>query len=226
MHTAKRHDHGGIAVQVRTRHTPTFGVARLVLAPNELVLVDPETVLATSYGLGYERKGKGAKLVGLCTAGAEGGWVDVAPAFPGDLHVVELDGNVGWCFAKLCWLASGSTVVNDAEAPPLRALFGGGEGFLNYARGQGSVVLGCSGTLDVVTLTEGELVTLDSDHVVAFADTVQCRLRAVAQDGPQSIRTGEGLVFDFAGPGMVLTQTRGPRQFVNWLRANGVSSRS
>ncbi|TWP43327.1 AIM24 family protein [Lentzea tibetensis] len=213
-------------MQVRTRHTPTFGVARLVLAPDEMVLVDPATVLATSYGLGYERKGKGSTLVGLCTAGREGGWVDVAPAFPGDLHVLELDGKTGWCYAKLGWLGSGSTVLKDAEAPPLKALFGGGEGFLNYAHGQGSVVLACCGTLDVVTLTDGELVTLASDHVVAFADSVQCRLRAAAQDGPQSIRTGEGLVFDFAGPGVVLTQTRGPRQLVNWLRANGVSSRS
>ena len=116
----------------------------------------------------------------LCTAGAEGGWVDTAPALPGDLHVVELDGKHGWCVARLGWIASSSTVAMNPDAPPLQALFGGGEGFLNYAHGQGSVVLACYGALDLVTLADGEAVTIGSDHVVAFADTVQCRLRAFA----------------------------------------------
>ena len=213
-------------MQVRTRHTPTFGVARLVLAPGELVLVDPLTVAATSYGLAVEVKGAGAKAVALCTAGAEGGWLDAAPALPGDLHLVELDGTHGWCLARLSWIASSSTVAMNPEAPPMKALFGGLEGFLNYAHGQGVVVLACYGTLDLVTLAAGEAVTIGSDHVVAFADTVQCRLRPSAPDGAQSIPTGEGLVFDFAGPGAVLTQTRGPRRLTTWLRANGVSSRS
>jgi uncharacterized protein (AIM24 family) len=213
-------------VQVRTRHTPTFGVARLVLAPGEMVLADPLTVVATSYGLAVEVKGTGAKAVALCTAGTEGGWIDAAPVLPGDLHLVELDGTHGWCVSRLGWIASSSTVAMNPEAPPLKALFGGLEGFLNYAHGQGSVVLACYGALDLVTLAAGEAVTIGSDHVVAFADTVQCRLRSSAPDGAQSIHTGEGLVFDFAGPGAVLTQTRGPRRLTTWLRANGVSPRS
>ncbi|KOV83746.1 hypothetical protein ADL03_19880 [Nocardia sp. NRRL S-836] len=210
-------------VQVRTRHTPNFGVARLVLAPAELVLVEAQSVLATSYGLAFEPK---SGTVALCTAGAEGGWVDVAAVLPGELHTVELDGKTGWCISRLGWLASGSAVLMNPDAPPLKALFGGGEGFLNYAHGQGTVLLGCTGALDLVTLGEGEAVTIDSDHVLAFADTVQCRLRALAPEGGQNIRSGEGLVFDFAGPGAVLTQTRGPRRLTTWLRANGVSPRS
>ncbi|WP_434451413.1 AIM24 family protein [Lentzea sp. E54] len=213
-------------MQVRTRHTPTFGVARLVVAPGEMVLVDPLTIAATSYGLAVEVKGAGAKAVALCTAGAEGGWIDAAPVLPGDLHLVELDGAHGWCLARMSWIASSSTVAMNPEAPPMKALFGGLEGFLNYAHGKGAVVLSCYGALDLVTLGAGEAVTISSDHVVAFADTVQCRLRPSVPDGAQSIQTGEGLVFDFAGPGAVLTQTRGPRRLTTWLRANGVSSRS
>jgi uncharacterized protein (AIM24 family) len=87
-------------------------------------------------------------------------------------------------------------------------------------------VLSCYGTLDVVTLEPGELVTVSSGHVVAFADTVQCRLRAVSPDVPQSVRNGEGLVLDFAGPGLVLTRTRSPRALVSWLRDNGFSART
>ncbi|HUQ54429.1 AIM24 family protein [Lentzea sp.] len=213
-------------MQVRTRHTPTFGVARLVLAPGEMVLVDPMTIAATSYGLAVEVKGAGAKAVALCTAGVEGGWIDAAPVLPGDLHLVELDGKHGWCVSRYGWVASGSTVAMNPESALMKALFGGAEGFLNHAHGQGTVVLACCGALDLVTLATGEAVTISSDHVVAFADTLQCRLRPSVPDGAQSIHTGEGLVFDFAGPGAVITQTRGPRRLTTWLRANGVSSRS
>ena len=45
------------------------------------------------------------------------------------------------------------------------------------------------------------------------------RLRAVSQSMPQSVRSGEGLLLDFAGPGQLLTQTRNPRTFANWLTA-------
>ncbi|GGP35111.1 AIM24 family protein [Saccharothrix coeruleofusca] len=213
-------------MQVRTRHTPTSGVARLVLAPAEPVLVERSSLLATSYGVGVDArvKGKGVRAA-RCTAGPEGGWVDVAPPLPGDLHVLELDGTAGWCLAGNSWLACAGTVGFDPAAPPLRALHGGDSGFLNYAFGTGSVVLGCYGELDVVTLAPGELVTVDSGHVLGFADTLQCRLRALSPDASQSVRTGAGLVLDFAGPGLVLTRTRSPRGLATWLRDNGLSPR-
>ncbi|MFE2750914.1 AIM24 family protein [Actinosynnema sp. NPDC059335] len=214
-------------MQVRTRHTPTFGVARLVLAPGEPVAVERSSVLATSYGVTVDGRTKAPGVnAALCTAGPEGGWVDVAPALPGDLHVLELEGATGWCVARDSWLACAATARLDPTAPPVRALHGGDHGFLTYAFGAGPVVLSCYGTLDVVTLDPGELVTVAGGHVVAFADTVQCRLRAVSPDAPQSVRNGEGLVLDFAGPGLVLTRTRSPRGLVSWLRDNGFSVRS
>jgi uncharacterized protein (AIM24 family) len=33
----------------------------------------------------------------------------------------------------------------------------------------------------------------------------------------QSMKTGEGFVFDFAGPGRVLLQTRNPDAFASWV---------
>jgi uncharacterized protein (AIM24 family) len=211
-------------LQVRTRHTPNFGVARLVLAPGEPVLVERSALVASSYGVVYDPKpgaplklqGKGVPAAG-CTAGPEGGWVDVAPPLPGDLHVLELDGVTGWCVAKTSWLASAGTVSMDPAAPPLRALQGGDGGFLTYVIGHGPVVLTCYGTLDIVVLAPGELVSIAGGHVVGFGESMQCRLRALAPDGAQSMRTGEGLAFDFAGPGVVLTQTRSPQHLGTWL---------
>jgi uncharacterized protein (TIGR00266 family) len=224
-------------VQVRTRHTPGFGVARLLLAPAEPVQVEPGAMLATSYGISIEAKPHSGLLrsltrsanpppVAVFTAPAEGGWVDVAPSLPGDLHVLELDGTVGWCVARTGWLASAGTARLDTQWPGFRVLLGSDDGFLTHLSGTGAAVLACYGALDVVTLRAGEFITVHPGHVVAFADAMQTRLRAISQSGSQSVRTGDGLVFDFAGPGVVLTQTRNPLGMVNWLGANGLAGRS
>jgi uncharacterized protein (TIGR00266 family) len=213
-------------VQVRTRHTPTFGVARLLLAPSEAVQAGAGAMVATSYGVGVERAAGTAfrqlarswRDADIYTAPPEGGWVDVAPCLPGDLHVLELDGITGWCLARDAWLAAAGTVRLETGWAGYRSIFGGDVGFLAHADGNGSVVLACSGALDLVTLAPGELITVDPGHVVAYPDNVQCRLRAVhPTTEQQSVATGEGLVLDFAGPGQLVTQTRGPRVMATWL---------
>jgi len=140
--------------------------------------------------------------------------------------VVELDGTCGWCLTRGSWLASDVTVELQTQWGGFRSLFGGEGGFLMHATGTGAVVVSCYGALDVVTLGPGEYVTVDTGHVVAYADGVQSRIRPIAQGISQSMRSGEGLVFDFAGPGRVLTQTRNPRGLVSWLQANGMGARS
>lgn len=227
-------------MQVRTRHTPSYGVARLVLAPGEPAQVESGAMLATSYGVTVVSRAQGGLLKSLAraafggeslfvstyTAPQQGGWVDVAPDLPGDLNVLELDGRSSWCVTKGCWLASASTVRMDVQWGGFKNLFGGEGGFLTHVSGQGPVVVSCYGALDVMTLQPGEFVTVDTGHVVAYADTVQSRLRQLNQGIAQSLKSGEGLVFDFAGPGQVLVQTRTPRGLVSWLQANGVGSRS
>jgi len=113
----------------------------------------------------------------------------------------------------------------DARWPGFQGLFGGEEGFLLHAAGQGPVVVCGFGALDVLSLQPGEVVTVDTGHLVAYAEGTQCRLRASSPGVAQSLRNGKGLVFDFAGPGQVLTQTRSPREVVDWLRAHGLVTR-
>ncbi len=225
-------------MQVCTRHTPSFGVARLMLAAGESAGVESGAMLATSYGLAVDTRSGGGMLAAAraafggehssavtYTASGQSGWVDVAPSLPGDLDVLELDGQGGWCVSRQCWLAAASTTRAQVRWSGFRNLFGGEEGFLTHITGQGPLVVCCYGALDVVTLSPGEFVTIDAGHLVAYADSVQSRLRQLEQGGAQSLRTGAGLVFDFAGPGRVLTQTRDPRGLAAWLRHHGSAGR-
>ena len=50
-------------MQVRTRHTPAFGVARLLLAPGEAVQADYASLIATSYGVIVDVRPRGSVSV-------------------------------------------------------------------------------------------------------------------------------------------------------------------
>jgi uncharacterized protein (TIGR00266 family) len=222
-------------VRVEVRHNPSFAVARLLLASREPARVESAAMLATSYGVLVEAKPHGGLFksvaraaiggdsfhVSTYTAPASAGWVDVAPHLPGDVQVIELDGTVGWCITKGCWLASAAGVGLETRWSGFTSLFGGEGGFLVHAAGHGCVVVSCYGAVEVITLPPGELVTVDTGHVVAYVDTVQTRVRPVRQGATQSMKSGQGLVFDFAGPGRLITQTRSPRGLASWLQGNG-----
>ncbi|MBC6447168.1 AIM24 family protein [Actinokineospora xionganensis] len=207
-------------MQVRTRHTPAFGVARLMLAPGEAVQADYSALLATSFGVLVDQRRGGGRSKGrptVFTAPAEGGWVDVAPGLPGEVYALDLDGTAGWCVARGVGLAVASTLRVDPSWPNFHTLFGAEHGFLEHVSGVGTIVLAVCGALDVATLEPGEAITVGPASVLAYSDGTQTRLRAVSQSGPQSVRTGEGLMLDFAGPGRLLTQTRTPRAMAGWL---------
>lgn len=204
-------------MQVHTRHTPAFGVARVSLAPGEAVQAVADTMIASSFGVtevqqargGLRAQGKGVPSV--FTAPTDGGWLDLAPTDAGDVYPLELDGRTGWNVAKQAFLARPSTVRVDHGWQALQALFGGDGGFLEHYSGTGPLVLACAGPVDAFTIEAGELITVRPPYLLGYPDTVQCRLRAVDPSGPQSIRTGEGLALDFAGPGTVLVQARKSR---------------
>ncbi|MQA07355.1 MAG: TIGR00266 family protein [Pseudonocardiaceae bacterium] len=197
-------------MQVHTRHGPAFGVVRLLLSPGEAVRVDNGSMMASSYGVAVETSGKRANGSAVLTAPNTGGWVDVASHVPGDVYPIELDGNTGWCLARDSVLALTKGVRFDPQWQGFHSLFGAEAGFLEHWSGRGSMVLACSGAADLLSLEQGELITVSPGYLLAYPDGVQCRLRAIDQSAPQSLRTGEGLAVDFAGPAQVLLRTRAP----------------
>lgn len=200
-------------MEVHTRHTPSFGVARVVLSGGEAVRAGQESLLASSYGVTVTRQGGGgqrARSTGAAvyTAPADGGWVDIAPGHPGDVYPLELDGESGWCVARDVVLAQPATVRRETSWFGFTGLFGSEQGFLEHVSGSGVLVLAARGPIDAFELAAGELMTMTPAYLLAYPDGMQTRLRAVDPAGQQSLRTGSGLVLDFAGPGTVLSCAR------------------
>lgn len=197
-------------MRLQTRHTPAFGVVRVMLSPDEAAQAPAEARMASSFGIMETREtsqGRGSRAA-VFTAPAEGGWLDLAPSRPGDVYPLELDGRDGWSIAKGMVFVRPATVRPDRAWPALRSLFGSDTGFLEHYSGSGSLVLATDGPVDALPLAAGEVVTVRPAFLVGYPDGLRCRLRAVDPSGPQSISTGEGLALDLAGPGTVLVQAR------------------
>jgi uncharacterized protein (TIGR00266 family) len=221
-------------MDVVVRQGPAYGVARLGLGPNEQVRVESGAMMAMSTGVTLASKAEGGIMkslkraalggesffVSTYTAPAQGGFVDVAARLPGDVSLSEVQPGRALFIQKGSWLANESAVNIDAQWGGFKNLFGSEGGFIVRADGQGTVVFGCYGALEVWNLEAGQSITIDTGHMVAYEDTVQMTMRKASGGGiVQSVKSGENFVFDFAGPGKVWTQTRNPNEFLGWIQA-------
>jgi uncharacterized protein (TIGR00266 family) len=218
-------------MEIAIRHAPSFAVARCGLGGGEVVRAESGAMMATSDGVVIEAGMQGGLMKSLrrgvlggesffvttYTAPPAGGWVDVAANLPGDMAVVEVAATP-FLIQRGSFIASESGVEIDTKWGGFKSLVGGEGGFLIRAAGQGSVVLSCYGALDRVRLAEGETMVVDSGHMVAFDESVSFDLRRAAGGKTiTSLKSGEGFVFDFRGPGEVMVQSRNPSALIQWL---------
>lgn len=227
-------------MEVQLRHQPSFAVARIMLGPNEPLRAESGAMMAMASDTQVEAKAEGGVMKSLkraalggesvfmttFTAGPAGGWVDLAANLPGDLAVVEVQAGKPWLLSKTAFLGAANEVTLDTKLQGMK-MFAGGEGaFLMEAGGQGHLVVSAYGAIDRFHLAEGQTVAVDSDHFVAAEMSVQYTLTRASQGGwVQSMKSGEGFVFHFTGPGELMMQSRAPQGLVAWLAAHGLGNR-
>lgn len=218
-------------MEITVRHNPSFAVGRCAMAGGEVLRVESGAMMAHSEGVALEASMQGGLMKSLrrgvlggeslfittYTAPAGGGWVDVAAQLPGDMTTVEVGAQPVF-IQRGSYIASEAGVEIDTKWGGFKSLFGGEGGFLLRATGSGTVALSCYGALDRTRLAAGETIVVDSGHMVAFDEGVTFRLRRAAEGRSiQSLKSGEGFVFDFEGPGEVMVQSRNPDALVQWL---------
>ncbi len=219
-------------MNVQLRHNPSFTVARCILAGNEVLNCEAGAMIAHSGGVELESKSQGGIMKGLkrsvlgggsffvttFTAPPQGGWVDVAGVLPGDTVTIDVTPEQPFFLRKGSWIANSSNVQVDTQWGGMANLFGGEGGFGFRASGQGEALVSIYGAVDVMDLEAGETVTIDTGHVVAYELSMKFTMRRAAKGRTmQSLKSGEGWVFDFDGPGRVLLQSRNPEAFAHWV---------
>lgn len=220
-------------MEVQNRQGPAFGVARITMGPNERIKAEAGAMMATTPSVTVTAKAEGGVLRSLkraalggesffitsYTAPAEGGWVDVAARLPGDTQVIDIEPGQAWFVQKGSWLASAEAVEMDTKWGGFKNMFGSEGGFILRASGQGPMVVAAYGAIEAWDLAPGQTITLDTGHMVAYQESVQMNLRKVTGGFVQTFKSGEGLVFDFTGPGRLLVQTRNPAEFLGFISA-------
>lgn len=230
-------------MDIRFSHQPSYTLGFCVMSVGESLLVERDGMVQMSDGIDVSgglgpggvakaalRKtlGRESFWMGRYRATYEGAWVAVAPRFPGDLAVVDLDrlGGRGVLVEAGALVAAAGPgpdgnggVAVDVKWAGVRAIVLREGATLLHLSGSGMALVGSFGGIDAIPLAEGETRYVDTGHLVGFTDDVDIKV------GPlggvvASATTGEGLVAKVTGPpggAMIWTQTRSEQGLTGWL---------
>jgi len=219
--------HSGPAFAFGEITLPAGGAVRVEAGAMAMTRGDIQIATSTQGGFmkGLKRTLGGESFFVNDFSSGSGGVVGVAAALPGDMSLVNLNGSGALMVQSGSWIASDPSIDVDSK-------WGGGKTFFS---GEGLILLRCTGTGDLLIsaygairsheLTAGEVITLDTGHVVAFDDTVQYSVHK-AGSWKSTLLGGEGLVTDFTGPGRVWLQTRSSSDLIAWIQSKLPPQRS
>ncbi|MBM3150664.1 MAG: TIGR00266 family protein [Chloroflexi bacterium] len=215
-------------MQIEILHRPSYSLAVARLAANERIRAEPGAMVSFSGGVDIETKMEGGLFKSLgramlggeslfqnfWKAGPQGGEVTLAPELPGDIVMIDMNGET-ILVQTGCFMASEDGVAIDAKLSGKAFMAGEGLSILE-ARGRGKLLVSSYGAVYEKTIAQGEKYVVDSSHLVAFDGTLSVKPRPVG--GLKStLLSGEGLVIELTGPGRIFIQTRSPQALINWI---------
>jgi uncharacterized protein (TIGR00266 family) len=211
-------------------HSPSFSAIVFHLKQGQSVTAEAGAMMFMHNTVDIDTHGrKGGVLKGIGTAmfGGESFFVNTFTAArgPGDLALVgpvmgdikQLDLNAGSMILQSgAYLASDPPVGLDTKWQGLKGFLTDRDFVMLHATGPGLLWVTSFGGIVERELRPGEVLSVDTGHIVAFPDTMQFNVRRVG-GWKSTILSGEGLVTDFYGPGKILMQTRHLPAFVEEL---------
>ena len=226
-------------LNVDIRFSPSFAMATIKMDQGGSVQAEAGAMSGMSGGVEIETKAQGGLLGGLkrsvlggesffintFSAGAGPGEVIVAPALPGDIIHLPVDGSKAIFVQSGSWLASEAGVTVDTKWGGAKTFFSGEGLFLLHCSGQGDMLISSYGAIFERDLGAGESYKVDTGHIVAFEEGVGYQVNKVG-GWKSTILSGEGLVATFTGPGKVWQQSRSPQDLIGWLTPRLPFSRS
>ncbi len=159
-------------------------------------------------GLNRLIAGETFALVGYEAIGGPG-IVAFSGSYPGKIMALELDGSKDYVLERGAFIACEEGVdVSATLTKRLSAGFFGGEGFiLQRAEGVGTMWITGAGDFIEYNLKDGQVLKVDTGHIVAFEDTVSYEVERAG--GLKTILLGgEGIFLaKLVGPGRVILQS-------------------
>jgi len=216
-------------MRVKIEYRPSYSLGIATLDPSEEIRVEAGSMVGMSEGITLETTAAGGLLASLkrsilggesffmntYRAPASGGEIMFAPPLPGDVYVLELQGQ-GLLVQSGAYVASSEGIDVDTKFGGAKTFFASEGLFMLKCSGIGTLILSSYGAIHERELRPGETFTVDTGHLVAFPESIGFNVRAVG--GLKStLFSGEGLVVDLSGAGKILMQTRSSDAFLTWL---------
>jgi uncharacterized protein (TIGR00266 family) len=219
-------------LNVDVRFSPSFAMATVALNQGEALQAEAGAMTGMTGGVEIQTKAQGGLLGGLkrsvlggesffintFTASSGPGEVIVAPALPGDIIHLPVDGSKAVMVQSGSWLASEATVAVDTKWGGAKTFFSGEGLFLLRCSGAGDMLVASYGAIFEMDLPAGEIYKVDTGHIVAFDESIGYQVNKVG-GWKSTILSGEGLVATFTGPGKLWQQSRSPADLIGWLTA-------
>lgn len=219
-------------------HQPSYTHLIVQLEADETIVAEPGAMVGHSASISVETTssrdgllssaksmlGGESMVANEFTAEDGAGQVTLAPPTPGDVMEHELNDETLYS-TDGAFLAATPGIDIDSELGGLKSMLGGASLTPLALKGTGTVFIDAYGGLERLELDAGESYVLDNEHLIAWDDNVQFETQRVG--GLKStLLSGEGLVFEFTGPGTVWYQTRDLDGFVNVLAPKFPNSNS
>ncbi|PPJ55820.1 hypothetical protein CBER1_01550 [Cercospora berteroae] len=146
------------------------------------------------------------------------GRLALGPTLFGDIITLQVDPSHQWTIGKDAFLACTQQITKETKAQGFgKAMFSGEDLFIYRIGGQGVVWLTSFGAVDRLDLAQGEQHIVDNGHLVAW--NCDYKIEKAGGGSMTGLKTGEGLVCRFTGPGSVYVQTRNAEEFENYVRS-------
>jgi uncharacterized protein (TIGR00266 family) len=208
-------------------HSPSFTQLIVDLEPGEAIRAEPGAMVAHSDSVAVETTTSRDGLLSSAKSmlGGESlfanefvaedapGQVVLAPGTPGDVMEHTLEGETLYA-TDGSFLAAAEGVDIDTELGGLKSVIGEASLTPLALKGTGEVFVDTYGGLDRIDLDPGERYVIDNENLIAWDDEIDFSTRTVG-GLKSSLLSGEGLVFEFTGPGTAWYQTRDLDSFVS-----------
>jgi len=221
-------------MQIDIQCSPSYAIAYCFLEAGEKLRAESGSMALMSTGLdvsvdagpggiakGLMRKGlaKESFFMTTYTARVHGAWVAVAPKYPGDLHVVDVAEATGGMFVESgSLLALSGGLADDVRFAGLGNIAMHEGATMQRVHGDGKLLLATYGGMQRFELADGESLIIDTGHIVAMSDQLRRSMRVGPLAGLVKAKlSGEGLVAELTGPGVLLAQTRAEAGLRSWL---------
>ncbi len=216
-------------MNVEIRYRPSYALAMVTLDKGESIQTEGGAMVGMSPGLELETAASGGLLKSLgrkvfggesfflntYTAKQQGDSVALAPALPGDIVVIELQGEE-LLVQSGSYLGSSSGVKVDTKWSGAKTFFGSEGLVMLRISGSGTLIVSSYGAIHPIELAAGQSYIVDTGHLVTFEEHMQYDLKKVG-GWKSTLLSGEGLVAELTGPGKLTLQSRSQDSFLSWL---------